>query len=326
MDLDHEQLAKEMVRALRGARSQEAFARRLGVVGHTVYSWEAGRRWPRGAELFRLADRTGLDVMPNLSSFLRRPVAELEGVPGTAPWIAAMLRDLRGHTPIQALADRIGRSRYAVSRWLSGKAQPRLPDLLRMVDGASLRLLDFVACFLPPASLPSVAAHWEQTEAARDLAWNAPWAQVVLLGLELQAYRALPRHDDGWLADRLGLPASVVEGAMDQLIAAGQIRAVGGLFAPVEVLSVDLRRATSRTSLKRHWAQVGLDRMEGGEGLYAYNVFTVSEETLVALRDLQRAHYRAVRTLISASEEADRVVLMNLQLVPLDERTFDIGN
>ena len=51
--------------------------------------------------------------------------------------------------------------------------------------------------------------------------------------------------------------------------------------------------------------------------MFTYNLFAVSTADLERVRELQRAHYRAVRELVEASEPADQVVLMNLQLVPL---------
>jgi hypothetical protein len=74
----------------------------------------------------------------------------------------------------------------------------------------------------------------------------------------------------------------------------------------------------SGTALKEFWSEIALRRLrEGGPGLWSYNVFTVSEEDLHRLEEMQRAHYRAIRALVAESSPADRVVLVTLQLVPL---------
>jgi hypothetical protein len=144
---------------------------------------------------------------------------------------------------------------------------------------------------------------------------------VVLLGLELVPYRALPSHDDAWLAARLGLTGPLLRECLERLVDAGQVRFDGTHYRPLDVLDVDLRRPASGSALRRHWASVALARLERDEpGLYSYNLFTVSEVDLEHLEDLQRAHYRAVRALVGRSAPAERVVLMNLQLVPLDQR------
>ncbi|MBX2802765.1 MAG: helix-turn-helix domain-containing protein [Myxococcales bacterium] len=317
MQVDRHSLARELIRALRGDRSQVQLSRRLGFSTNAVYSWESGRRWPSASRFFFVAQRVGIDVVDALGRFYPTPPDWLQQEPATPSWVLSFLQELRGTVPIGVLAERMGRSRFTVSRWLSGRSEPRLPDLLALVDVASLRLLDFVSCFVPPDSLPTTRRAWRRLQAARELAWGSPWAQVVLLGLELADYAALPAHDDAWLAQRLDLPEEEVSEALRRLRAAGQIRRVGSHLRPAEILSVDLRRAGA-IALKRHWTEVAARRLQHDDTMASYNVFTVSEPVLEQIRELQRAHYRAVRALVGSAPRADRVVLMNLQLVALD--------
>lgn len=317
MKVDHDAVARELVRALRGPRSQVQLARRLGFASNVIYSWESGRRWPTATRFLAVARAVGIAIGPATEGFLRAP---LPHEPGSTAWLGAMLQAVRGTTPIGALAERSGCSRFALSRWLAGRADPSLPDLLRVVDAAGPRLLDFVGLFTDPGALPSTRRAHARIEAARDLAWASPWASAVLLALETTAYRALPAHDDAWLAARLDVPEALVADCLERLHRAGHVRR-DTHFRPAAVLSVDVRRGPSATELKRHWAEVGLERL-GGDGMYSYNLFTVSEATLAAIRELQRAHYRAVRALVAAATDPpDHVVLMNLQLVPLDQRS-----
>lgn len=318
MKFDYEQLARELVRALRGTRSQVQLSRRMGFSTNTIYSWEAGRRWPTAAGFFDVAARTGNDLPATLGPFFKRSPPWLDEAPGSPGWVVALLRELRGTTGIGALAERVGVSRFSLSRWLSGRAEPRLPGLLAFVQASTGRLLDFVALFVSPGALRSTRRAWQRLEAARAVAWDSPWAQVVLLGLELADYRALPAHDDRWFAERLGLPEPEVRRAIAQLYAAGQIRRDQDRYRPAEILTVDLRRGRSGSELKAHWAQAGLDRLDAPDGMVSYNLFTVSNDVLGELRELQRSHYRAVRHLVDRSRRAERIVLMNLQLLPLD--------
>jgi transcriptional regulator with XRE-family HTH domain len=319
MNVDHERLACELVRALRGTRSQVQLSRRLGFTTNAIYSWEAGRRWPSATRFFYILTRTGHDLPECMAPFFKRPPHWLGDEPGSAAWVAALFRELRGSTPIGVLADQAGISRFALSRWLSGRAEPRLPQLLALVGAATQRLLDFVALFVPPQELPSIRRQWQRLEAARELAWVSPWAQVVWLALELEEYRALPSHDDAWLGARLGLDEAVVHECVQHLHAAHHIRRDGKRYRPVEMVSVDVRRARSGSELKAHWARTGLDRLDTPDGMVSYNLFTVSTEVLAEIRELQRAHYRAVRRLVDSSTRAEAVVLMNLQRIPLDD-------
>jgi transcriptional regulator with XRE-family HTH domain len=319
MDLDYDEVARELVRSIRGPRSQTAFARRLGYRSNAVYTWESGRRWPPASVFLTAAGRAGHDVRAIVRGFLRgEPGWLLEIDPASPEGVAALLSDLRGDAPLGPIAARAGRSRFAVSRWLKGQAEPRLPDLLRLIEATSLRVLDFVAQLADPASLASTRAAWERLSAARSLAWTRPWAQVVLLALELAPYQALPAHDSAWLAGRLGLPVEEVDQALALLASAGQARFDGVRWVPVAIQAVDVRDPAAGSALKRFWVDVARDRLAGeAPGTWSYNVFTVSEADLARLEEMQRAHYRAIRSLVAGSGPAERVVLVHLQTVPL---------
>jgi transcriptional regulator with XRE-family HTH domain len=72
-ELDYQQAARDLVRALRGRRSQRALSRRLGYTTNVIYTWEAGRRWPTAAEALRLAERTGVELRAALTRFFPNP-------------------------------------------------------------------------------------------------------------------------------------------------------------------------------------------------------------------------------------------------------------
>ncbi len=317
--IDYAKLASELLRALRGSRSQTAFSRRLGYRCNVAYTWEAGRRFPKASVSLAAMERVGIDVRGAYERFYREPPAWMHSVdPASPDGVAALLRDLKGTAPVTAVAERAERSRFAVSRWLKGQAEPRLPELLRMIEATSLRLLDWLAALVDPEQLPSIRQSWRQLEAARELTDSSPWAPGVLLALSLDAYAALPRHDDGWLAHRLGIDEAVVVRCLQLLATAGQIRRRGRHWHVLRLQSVDTRRSGGGTGQKQWWSQVALERLQRGEdGLYSFNLFTVSEADLARLRELQRAHYRAMRAIIAESEPGERVVLANLQLVPL---------
>jgi hypothetical protein len=57
--VDFDRIARELMVALRGRRSQVAWSRRLGYRSNVAYAWESGRRSPTGAEMLRAAGRGG---------------------------------------------------------------------------------------------------------------------------------------------------------------------------------------------------------------------------------------------------------------------------
>jgi transcriptional regulator with XRE-family HTH domain len=319
---DFERMASELLRALRGERSQEAFARRLGCRSHAIYTWESGRNYPTAARAFFAAQRGGVDVSAALERFYRRPPAWLSAADFSSPAsVARLLDDLRGKTPVAAIARATGRTRFAVARWLKGQAQPRLPDFLRLIEASSLRLLDFVACLVDPEQMPSIAPAYRDLESTRRAAYEMPWSHAFLRALELQAYKALPAHRPGWLADTLALDRSEEERSLALLEQSGQITLRDGRFVPTRVTTVDTRRdAQAARRLHQFFSLAAAQRLQQapeGTTASAYNLFGVSRVDLERLRELQRAYFREMRAIIADSEPVEAVVLANMQMVEL---------
>lgn len=318
--MDFERLAQQWVRALRGRRSQRAFSRWLGYRTNVVYTWESGRRYPTAAEALRVAERARVDVRGALGDFVRAaPLGKLD--PASPEGVAELLRTLAGNTPVADLARRSGLSRHAIGRWMRGEAQPRLPQLFRLVEAESLRVLDFVACFVDPARLPCVAERWADLVARRAVARESPWSQAVLRALELEAYRRFPKHPAGWIAGLLGISAEEEARCLEMLLAAGQVSWERGRYRTVEGVTLDTRAdPQAGRRLRRHWSEVAIEAIERERpGLYSYNVFSVSRADFERLREMHLAYFRALRAVVANSTPEEVVAVANVQLFALEE-------
>jgi hypothetical protein len=325
VNMNYSVLASELVRELRGRRSQAAFSRRLGYRSNIVHMWETGLRWPKASKFLWAAERAGRDVRAGIGRFFGEAApAWLSKDAVKNPRFAAQLMDeMRGGAKLGTIAKQLGVSRFRVSRWLDGQTEPPLPQFLAFVEVASLRLLDFIAAALvDPARIPCVAREWAELEAHRTVAYEKPWSQGVLRALELKDYQALPAHQPGWVAKRIGISVEEEKVCLDLLQKGGQIRAQGQRYVPSRVMTVDIRRdrAASR-SLKQWWSRIAIERMgqESPNDLCFYNIFTVSAADLNRLKEMQTAYFEGIRAIIAASEPAERVALVNLQLFEIDK-------
>lgn len=317
--MDYEALASELLRALRGKRSQVAFARRLRYRSNVVSSWETGRTFPTAARTLWIAARAGVDLRAAFETYHRGPRAWMTGELATPEAVSAFLREIRGTARIGDVARAAGRSRYAVSRWIKGAAEPRLPDFLRLVEAMSLRVLDLVAVFADPSQLPSAASAWADLVALKQAAHEAPWSAAVLRVLELREYAAVGAHPEGWIADRLGITAAEEKEAVELLLRTRQIERRRGRLVAGRPLAVDTRTDPESTRrMRAFWTEVAFERLRAGsEGIFSYNVFSVSEADHERLRELHRAFFQELRSIVAQSEPAERVLLASAQLVPL---------
>ena len=319
-----EQIAADWLRLVRGKRSQRGFSRRLGYSSNIAYRWETGICFPTACEALALAKRDGAAGREALAAF---------SGPSAAPsWpsnldlatragVAQLLRGLRDKTSLVELARRSGHSRFSIARWLSGKAEPRLPELLALIEAATFRLLDFLDCFTVVDKLPSVAEDFRALKAARKTAYDVPWSHAVLRALELADYAKLGKHRSGWLARRLGISREEEERCLAALATSRQIRLRHGLWVMDETHTLDTRAEPARARrLKAEWLKVALGRYEAGvSGSFGYNLMAISKADWAKLKELHLAYFRNMQALAADSSPGECVVLFNTELFALDE-------
>jgi len=313
--LPAEALSRELIRALRGRRSQMQLSRKLGLRTNLVYRWESGRAWPSPQQLFRICRVVGLPIETSLATYLRLPVSELE----TSAGVSALARLLAASQPLGELAKRVGRSRYVVSRWLSGKSDLRLPDFLRLVEATTRRLLDVLSLIVDPAALLSIAPEWKRLQIAREAAYEAPWSHAILRALELADLDTSTTRALDHIATRLALPRDEVARCMDLLVRSGQVRRRNGRYVAADSAFVDTGiDRERRLRLQAFWSQAALERMTDGSPTGAFNLFTIAEQDLVELRTLHVKFFEQMRDLIARSKTNERIAVYVANIVALD--------
>jgi transcriptional regulator with XRE-family HTH domain len=308
-------VSQQLLRALRGKRTQRAFARRLGFRANPITDWEHGRRSPTAVEALGVAERAGVDVVSAFARFA--PTVPL-GRDKNGILLDVWMRQLLGTTSITEISLRLGRSRPAISRWLAGTAHPRLPAFLEFVDAATGRLPDLVAELVPIEKVPALKPRFDVALAARRLAHEHPWTEAILRVLETSQYQALPSHDPGWVARQLGLEREQVTRCLQLLLDANVLTAKGGKYAEQQALNVDTRGGKGALwAIKAHWSRIAAERALGpipGD-LFAYNVCSCSQQDMDRIRALLRATYQEVRAIVAGTERCDEVALINLHFV-----------
>ena len=318
--LDYASVARELLRAWRGKRSQTALSRKLGFSSNVAYTWEAGRRFPTAAEALRCLNATGGNAEQVWEQFYGTRPNWLNRVePASPAGVAAALRDLRGRMPIDEIAQRSGLSRFAISRSLSGQTQPRLPTFLQLLDAISLRALDWLAAAADITALQSAEPAWAALESQRRAAYSLPWTQAVLRAIELVSYQQRA-HEPGWIAERLGIEADTEQACLEVLEASGQIVWDGSRWqiGGADVLDTGHDRQLDMRN-KQFWAGLGVEAMAAGSlGQFSYNVFSVSDHDVEKLRRLHLSYFRQLRSIIAESTPSERVMVANVQLFGLD--------
>ncbi|HYJ08631.1 MAG TPA: helix-turn-helix transcriptional regulator [Polyangiaceae bacterium] len=148
-DTDWESVASEILSCLRAGRSQQKLARLLEYRSNVASNWERGRRFPTATRTLVICELLGVEVSWVMSAFAPGCASSLGGRTASTLKLAAWLNALRGDVPIAALARASGLSRHALSRCLSGAAQPRLPRFLQLVETVTGRAYELTRELVP---------------------------------------------------------------------------------------------------------------------------------------------------------------------------------
>jgi hypothetical protein len=229
-------------------------------------------------------------------------------------WLSAFCRE---RTIVQ-LAGVVHVSRYTLGRWLSGRAHPKLHEFLRLLDGVSGRLHDWVAALVPIESVPTLLPAFLQASAARRIAFEQPWTEAILRVLETETYRNNPRLVNSTLAACLGIREEELSRALDGLVSAGVLELSNGGYAAVRELTVDTRVGRDELAgLHEHWLGVALERTRRREprDWFAYNVISLSRGDLLQVEEILRRAFRETRAVVAQSQPTEVAALLLMQLV-----------
>lgn len=177
------------------------------------------------------------------------------------------------------------------------------------------RAADLVGALVPGHQVPALGGVYSRTTAIRRLAFDVPWSAAVLTYLE-----TLPGQDPmdvPELARRLACEEEVLANAVEALEAADLIVREQGAWRVAGALTVDAYTSPQdNRTFKRHWAQVAEARIDdpGENDQTSINLFAVSSDDMARIRELQRAFYREVRSIVAASEPSEEMGLLVVQL------------
>ncbi|MCB9682101.1 MAG: helix-turn-helix transcriptional regulator [Alphaproteobacteria bacterium] len=303
--------ARQLLRALRGDRSQLAFSRRLGFRSAVAADWEAGRRSPTADQVLHAASRVGVDVPAAIAAF--HPAAADAWAPGP-DGLAAWLRRLQGDTSVTEIAARTALTRHQVGRALAGTTHPRLPAFLEILDALTGRAPDLVAGLVDIDAVPALAPRHHAMQRAARLAWDTPWAMAVLMQLQVGVpVVGAAAH----VAAALGIPEALAATCLRELQAARLAAPSGTRWAVLATPTVQTPDAATHAAWVRAWADVAASRREAPDSTVNLNVFSVGARDLERIREVQRRAFREVQGIVAESEPVDVVAMVLWQVSAL---------
>lgn len=188
--VDFAALTRQLVVQLRGEDSQRALSKDLGFSFNQIGKWESGATQMSWNDLAALARHRQL----NIESSFRRFFWTFRGEFSPRNVIQFFLNDHR------FARGSVYRSPETTRRLKAGEAQVMVADVLELMALQPPLLLGWISQLVDAHALPAIATVFQSFSTQIELVMNDPLTVFVEAALALDGYRALPEHDDRYLA------------------------------------------------------------------------------------------------------------------------------
>jgi len=196
--LDFTTLTREIVKGLRGDRTQREINDKLGVTFNQMAKWESGEKRLLWKEFLQLCHILGIDMRPVFIAPFRYFGDVEEG--------GEVILYLSGHKKVADIAREMNISRDKVSRWLNRKQDPEFEDMLcairTFIPGL---LINFIEFFISLKQVPTLVQEYKGELDFKEYLMKNPVAMVVARYLQMEDYNSQGGHKDGSIAKNIGI-------------------------------------------------------------------------------------------------------------------------
>lgn len=254
------QIKKELLIALRGERTQVEISRMLGYSFNQWHKWESEQKWMRWnefVEVLRVLMVPIEDVFRELYAFKKQ---------------AASGRDLDDFRVVldcfcagwstQKVAGILKQDEDVIRRWVREGVSPSLETVLFLIQERTNDLSTFVANLVPIQQIPTLRDFHQTVVAHKAVEVKYPFSAAVEACFLLESYKALEKHSDEWIADRVKVPVKLVQELIATLVQQEIVENRSGKYQLLK--QTDLRGISKRglTEINGYWARRGLGRLD----------------------------------------------------------------
>ena len=319
---DLAQLSLDILRALRGSRSQTAINRKLGFKSNQLHRWESGQRKIPWSQFVRICTARSVPIERILLNalFFVQPADRADLL--CQQMIAGMSR--------KDAARAAGIGYHSIRRWQIGESEPNLEEVFGLIALIPERLERFVVRLTATIGVEVPKSLGRRPIDAAAVLFQFQIAGALTAVLELKTYKELREHSSQWLADQLGAATAEIDECLGALEKAGLVTRAGpnALYRLIDLV-IDTSGADprSRIQLRAYWyerfvAAIVSDNLKiGGRSRLSYLLHALSPEAYEQITERLRLFYNDVDFIVRADEarEKDRVFYLGIDFVDLKE-------
>lgn len=311
--MDYAAIQGDLLRVLRGKRTQKQISEKMGFDFNQSYRWESGRTsmsWAHFLEYCQVCHARLPAHLKSAFSFAQDPSET-----------GALVRHFVAGRAQKEISEEMGISRSSLSRWMTGRQIPNLEQMLQLMHIGSIDFYRFLETLSMQAELPSIQKELERERAYLKLYEVYPWLSVLFSALETVGYLENPSLS--YLSKKTKIPVALLKDAIGDLQAQNLLEWTGklwkmNLFRVSIRGSIESRREMCRYVLNR--AMDGANTSFGVEGTrFSWKLFSLNEKQFDLLLQKYTEFFNELGSLIDKGQEgADKVYLFSTVFADFD--------
>lgn len=306
-----------LLRHLRGRQSQAAFSRSLGFAFNKVSRWENGTlrlTWQDMALVCRHREISLYEILGHLLS-ATEPLPDDLGL---------LLRRILGHVDTRSLQTRTKYSRFKFERWMRGESEPEFKDVMVLIAEFTGYHWDVVVEIYAATSGRGLHAEAEalcpelrkvhDILKRREVVALYPESVMIDMYFEVSEYQKLARHEDGFVAKRIGISLARERSLLKAMVGANMLTKKDGKFRSAQLddnVRTKTRKFDQHADIITYWLQQGARVLDEQRKLgfrpdvsvMSYRCFMVSEKTYQAIQDRVQKFYLEIGSMIRTDPE-----------------------
>ena len=248
--INYEKLAGEILRSLRGTRTQRQCSELLGYSFNQVGKWESGATHIKWEDFIHVAEALQIPIAKHFNAFFWLSEGEFSAS-SAIKHLAVQLSLPPRKSPA---------ARAVMKRWLSGSSSPDFAEVLKMIDSQPAVLIGWLALFVDCASVPGLRARYAIWQLEVESVLSDPRCVFINAALELQSYKDLPIHSDRFLVEHACCDADTVQKTLATMLAKNAATFDGKKYYPSHQFEFSLSPNAKLRGLTKYTTELAASR------------------------------------------------------------------
>ncbi|MGI4992867.1 hypothetical protein ACRXCV_09570 [Halobacteriovorax sp. GFR7] len=306
-EINYDELSQQLIRSIRGEKSQDWVNQKLDASSNIVHRWEKGHSKVSWADFLKLCKIFKIDIDFIFLSYLRFQ----DGAQNPDK----LLDFLFSNKSLSDISNSCGISTSKLRRLKNGETGFCLNDFLQIIFGLDeMESMALVFELTSNRSIEILDQYNQMRLAITKHYFENPNIGHVLVCLDLPGYKKLSFHQDSFIAKASGLSIKEVNEIIDICEKNNLIEKVNGIYQAGTIKLSDRGSAKQMTDVRRFWLNKAISNLENKSGLDAYGsmVFNTSQSARQEIIALYLRFFEDFKKIVSEDEdkEEDAVTLV----------------